>query len=263
MSVDWSKIRLKLRALERDLRGVVLLDYADLEAYRLHRLTYGQVSAPRWRGISHGTAMYIHAVGDKVVRDAWSGLATELGWTHTSTLPKHIPPRHGGVDHFQVIESAISNEQVSQEFLDSWARLHAAHARFHALAIQPDASGVVVDKIISGAMTGVEVQEHWYAHWLNRAGALSSKKRVDAGQELAILCYDVVRGTVCPPQPYPRDWFGKLLAVDPKSKERSDDLTTNLQKLGVPKLKAMILHPILQPNVLPPLTREEFETATP
>jgi hypothetical protein len=105
----------------------------------------------------------------------------------------------------------------------------------------------------SGQSTTI-VQQHWYAHWMMRnAPSLDSEARENENVALAVLCGEIADGQIAPWSPYPKEWFGMLLGKD------GEDLSATLTRLTKRQIKEMAEHPLLTPEVLPPLRREAFQ----
>ncbi|GBD47034.1 hypothetical protein METY_0247 [Methylopila sp. Yamaguchi] len=214
----------------------------------------------------YGAAFYIHAPVGSMTRELWAGLAYEIGILVPESLkvPAHTAANvMDRMDVLQIAADAIAQRKMTQLFITAWARLHALYERYCMLSLTGEAGGVTIKQALAGMTKSVEVQKHWYAHWIRaNAPSLTPEFRGIAVESLRSLCVDIRRERLAPWGPYPKDWFARLIPDVKDSSGRvasGEDIGDNFIKLGEGAIKKMLRHPLLTPAVLPPLSRTEFE----
>ncbi|MCS0496872.1 hypothetical protein NVS89_17370 [Ancylobacter sp. MQZ15Z-1] len=258
--IDWTWIQSEFDRIASELKGWRLIGEDEYERLKLSRLTYGLIDAQEWRERSFGTAIYVARLGDGIVRDMAVGLALELGLVISPSMlpPKFLRSKIERVDHFAVVQSALDDRHVSQEFLLSWSRLQILYAQRELLICLPETESGLVENKLVGAQGSTEIQRYWFAFWIKtNARSLSVFDREEAGRELADICKDVISSKLMPWGPYPIDWYGRLLD------EEQGDLRNEYYKLGIKKLETLTKSPYVTPAVLPPLSRAGFSPADP
>lgn len=254
--IDWSDIRSEFDDFRELISDIRLLGDDEFQQYRRSILTYGLIKAPEWLKVDYGAALYIHPESDSSIWEIWRSIATELRLPMSTDLelPRHIRSGAGfQSDHITILAEAIETEQVSSEFLRSWARINQLRGQLRVLLSLPNATGQLTAQAIAGLEYNTDVQRCWYAHWIIRhAPSLAPRDRADAAFGLADLCCSIKNGEIEPWRPYPSSWFARVLNA------AGDDVSGPLEKLGEPALRKLADDPHYTPRVLPPLSADMF-----
>src|SRR5690606_2010273 len=136
--------------------------------------------------------------------------------------------------------------------------LQTLYARYQMLLTLPETSDQFIENKLQGAEQSTEIQRHWYAFWLKQnSRSLDPSDRETPGRDLAEICRDIATGNLKPWHLHPKEWYSRLL------NDESEDLRDEYYKLGRNKLNAMLKSPLIEPAVLPPLSRSGVEDRHP
>ena len=254
-NASWDRLRKQLEALEIDLGDVEILNYEDFERYRLHMLTYGQISSDFEVKLKRG-ALFLYSrpgTGAHIVNDSLSEAYGKLG-----TLPRYlVQPTYNVGTLLDRARFAIERQELSLTFVDTWGRLlllstmHAVASGFEEERLR------AMKQALKGSKNTVEIQKYWFAHWINQhAPSLEPKDRRDAISCLTELCQKIGAGLIRPWEPYPKEWYVAVLD------ENAEDISEGLRRLTTKALRQMLESELIKPSVLPPLSRRRFASAT-
>ena len=175
MSIDWDRLDQDYREVRDALHPFEILEDDDYERFRLGWLTYGLIEStfrvtddfemnfgPQLQRAIPGSERYfllVNLLSSIIVNPR-----------ENKYVPAHIADHIEAQPHpFRVIEVSLRNHAITNEFLDTWGRLHFLHGA-HLILTNTEPT----DEQLRQAMRteSTEIQQHWFAHWI-RANAPS------------------------------------------------------------------------------------------
>jgi hypothetical protein len=272
MKIDWSYFANELRKMETTIGNVRILSTADFEQFKLSKLTYGHIESSFEAQLDYGYADFEHPKTDFLWHEQWKLVCRAVGAPYEDKNP--FPPwvKFDRTCHLDVVRQAIQRQELSYEFIKSWGILNRAFAMHGALWMRSSESEEFLRADLKGfTKDSLVVQRHWYAHWIKaNAPSLVVKDRRSAEEKLEELCAGIAEGKIKPWGRYSREWYEMLLVrTIPQSQKKGRDpdpewsLRNNIRRLSKRKLEKMLEHPLLTPDVLPPVQSRLFAPYTP
>lgn len=242
-AAEWKSLRERFEGFRLILTPIDLYGEEQFERLKLSLLTYGQIKSAHLDKIAHGIRFYAYDINTVHLLE---DMMTVLGYIGEAAPGWRSP--------FDVVQDAIATETLTLEFVRAWGTLEWCAGVLNVLRERDLDAYPDFQRKLKGAMNEAIVQQHWYAHWMARnAPSLDKDARHNENTELMALCDEIANCKVAPWSPYPKEWFGALLDRE------GADLNSSLIRLSKGQLRKMVGHPLLTPDVLPPLTTKEFK----
>lgn len=258
MNDTWDALSDIYEFIKGELLGFDMISPADLEQYRYHELTYHYVQSDLLEKLKLGKSLHVATV-EAEERSVLMPLAYELsgGSIGGNRIPTHVTEDlDRGTSDRAAIEAAITNRQLTNDFVLAWTRactlFGALEATRHLKLDRQTLKGFK-----DAASSGLEIQGHWFARWVEANGPKNVPKKTAkelAGQKLAAVCNRIARGGLKAWGNYPVEWYARALNTD------KDDLSDSFYNISNSDLAAMREHKIVTKDVLPPLRTDGFVT---
>jgi hypothetical protein len=246
--LDWDGFKRQFQYSREMLTPYEGSSAEDFEELKLSRLTHGQISSAHIDKINYSVRFY---ADDANTRAFLEGAMRRLGFRGDK------PP--GWRSPFDIVSEAIEKRAITPEFVSAWGTLQYCTGLITAFILRDDQAEADIRKKLEGAMQGTTAQEHWYAHWMTtNAPSLEHAAREKENVRLALLCEDIEQDNILTPKIYPKEWFSRMLEHDNQG-QPTGDLKSTYIRLSKKKIREMIQHRDLTPEVLPPLRPEEFQ----
>lgn len=244
---EWEKLERRFNQLFLVLGPQQIPKADDLERLKLSRLTFGQIPSDLPEMIELGHRFY---ATDEETQLALAEVMEVLGF---------IGGGKQSASPFEIVRDGIARRSVSAEFVTAWGTLEYCWGTLRTLQFRDAEAAYEFRRRVGGGLESTVVHEHWYAHWIARhAPSFEKHARSDATVLLGEVCEQIRDGERAPSSPYPVEWFARMLEHGDYG-EPAGELKSTYTKLTVSRLKAMLEHPLLTPEILPPLTPDEFE----
>jgi hypothetical protein len=169
-----------------------------------------------------------------------------------------------------IIQRGISEQRISQAFLDAWFHLGMLFRQLIDLRSANDERAHALENAAAETVIGQRV---WYARWVTANSGALLERREDTEADLADLCRTIVteRRKLPPDWVWKAPWFARLLPAERqtdrgpsvKATERGANeglLRTRFTRLTVAQVRALAGHKSITANLLPPLTIGAFPT---
>jgi hypothetical protein len=240
-SEDWGQLKRRYKGYQSILTPYEL---PHKDEFKLSQLTFGNIESAHLDKITYGFRFY---ADDEDARHLLDHVAARLGFK-----PNNRP---GWRSPFEVVEQGIENQSATLEFARAWGAIEYCVGVMSTLIRREHLAKEAYFRRLNAAKHDAIVQKHWYAHWMAaNVPSLNKDARSDEDARLATLCGEIEAGHIAPWGTYPKEWFGSLLL----RKDRTA-LNETLTRLSKPAIFEMLEHPLLTPDVLPPLRRQAFQ----
>ncbi|MGH1570494.1 hypothetical protein ACRAWG_07205 [Methylobacterium sp. P31] len=260
---DWDDRRYRFQLTCMLLDSFQVPSRAALEKHAAHLLTGGQVGT-LFTEASQYTDLLLYPGGSEWMEQAWS-LEDEIRKSRKRHDHEVLPYPY---NWREVIRRAGSFETETNAFRCAYTYMDALFARMEQLQAQNEAA---FKRFKTGAAafsaTSDLARQCWFAQWLHKRGAIEDDRRRQlAQQDFHGFCIDIYKGMYSLPiknKIYNRSWFGKLLdtkRIRGECEARDEDiyLRPSIWRLKSRQLHALVAHPYLKPDVLPPLDTADF-----
>jgi hypothetical protein len=244
---EWEKLEQRFNQLFFVLGPQQIPKPDDLERLKLSRLTFGQIPSDVPEMIELGYRF--HATDEE----------TQLTLVEAMEALGFAGGAKQSASPFEIVRDGIARRSLSAEFVMAWGTLEYCWGTLRTLQFRDAEATYEFRRRVGGASESTVVHEHWYAQWIaHHAPSFEKQARNDAAVQLSVLCEEISNGERAPSPPYPLEWFARMLERDGHDAP-TGELKSTYTKLTISKIKTMLEHPLLTPEVLPPLNPDEFE----